>query len=200
MHFTLLKSHISIGLAALLVGLTALAQTADKQAPTSPGKLPLKADLVLSPEFCATKKRQSLAIKDVLMVGKAACPKLEAELNGIFSSLRRVENLPAPGVSAAQVVLTPRFVDISGTEPMFPSSQRKLVILLEWTIQDSAGHTIWLQTLQGSSQHKLGWVITKRGLAELVEAAVGDLARDSAARISAARELQNLRQSSAATP
>ena len=193
MDFSRFKWPMSAGLAPLLVGLTIFAQSSEvTQRQTTPTKLLLTADLVLSPEFCATKRRQSLALKDVLRVGKAACPQLQAELSGVFSGLRRVEKVPLPGTSVAQIVLIPRFVDINATQPLLPSSQRKLVILLEWTIQDSAGHTIWLQTVQGSSEHKLGWIITTKRVAELVEAAVVDLARDSAARISAARELQKL--------
>ena len=56
------------------------------------------------------------------------------------------------GSSTAQLLmLIPKFVEISTTQqPFLPLSQRKLLILLEWTIQDLAGHTIWLQTVQGS--------------------------------------------------
>ncbi len=171
-------------LIGLLFGVTALAQ--------GPDRLPLKADLVLSPEFCGLKKRQSMAIKDVLNLGKAACPKLQAELSAIFSDLRRVDAAPAVGTSTAQIVVIPKFVDVSATQPLVPSSQRKLVITLEWTIQDSAGRPIWLQTVQGSSQHKLGWVVTTKGVTALVDAAIDDLAEESVTRMSSARELRNL--------
>ena len=171
-------------LAALLFGLTALAQ--------GPNRLPLKADLVLSPDFCATKKRQSMAIKDVMNVGKAACPKLQDKLGAIFSDLSRVDAAPAVGASAAQVILIPKFIDVSSTQPLVPSSQRKLVITLEWTIQNSAGRPIWLQTVQGSSQHKLGWIVTTKGVTALVDAAIDDLVEESVSRMSSARELRDL--------
>src|SRR2546423_1442182 len=148
MRLFFFKSCINVFLGSLLVGLTASAQNPDKQPTMAQSKLPLRADLVLAPEFCATKKRQSLALSDVLRVGKAACSQLEAELNGVFSGLRRVESLPTAGASSAHVVLIPRFVEISATKPLLGSSQRKLVIFLEWTIQAAAGRTIWLQTVQ----------------------------------------------------
>src|SRR5436309_15581949 len=147
MRLFLVTSCLSVLLGSLLVGLTALAQNPDTQPTMTQSKLPLQADLVLSQEFCATKKRQSLG--DVLRVGKAACSQLEAELNGVFSGLRRVESVPAAGASTAHVVLIPRFVGINATKPLLGSSQRELVIFLEWTIQDAAGRTIWLQTVQG---------------------------------------------------
>jgi hypothetical protein len=171
-------------LAGLLFCITGLAQV--------PERLPLKADLVLSPEFCAVKKRQSIAIKDVLNVGKAACPKLQDRLGAIFSDLRRVDTAPAAGTSTAQIVLIPKFVDVNSTQPLVPSSQRKLVITLEWTIQNSAGRPIWLQTVQGSSQHKLGWIVTKKGMTALVDAAIDDLAEVSVSKMSSARELRDL--------
>jgi len=133
-----------------------------------------------------------MAIKDVLNVGKAACPQLQAELGIIFPDLTRVERASAPGTSAAQIILIPKFGEINATQPMLPSSQRKLVITLEWTIKDSRGRTIWLQTVQGSSEHKQGWVITTKRMTGLVEAAIDDLAKDSAIRMSSAPELQNL--------
>jgi hypothetical protein len=153
--------------------------------------LPLKAALVLSPEFCATKKRQSLALKDVLNVGKAACSQLFAELLPVFTDLNRMESAPSAGSGAAQMILIPKFVDINATQqPFRPSSQRKLIVILEWRIQDPTGRTVWLQTAQGSSEHKAGWAITAKGVSNLVDAAVDDLARDSAIKISSARELR----------
>jgi len=179
-------------LASLLVGIT-LAQTPDTSLPTLPIQLPLKAEIVLSPEFCATKRRQSLGIKDVLKVGKAACEELYSALVPMFSNLERVEKVPAAGRSTAKITLIPRFIDISATQqPYLPSSQRKLVILLEWTIKDSIGRTIWLQTVQGSSEHKAGWMVTGKQVSGLVDAAVSDLATDSVTRISAAREIQGI--------
>ena len=133
-----------------------------------------------------------MAIKDVLNVGKAACPRLQDKLGAIFSDLRRTDAAPGPGGSAAQIVLIPKFVDISATQPLIPSSQRKLVITLEWTIQDSAGHPIWLQTVQGSSQHKSGWIVTTKGVSALVDAAIDDLVEESISKMSSAGELRNL--------
>jgi hypothetical protein len=128
-------------------------------------------------------------------VGKPTCAQLYAALVPVFSDLTRLETMPTAGNSTAQVTLIPRFVDISATQhPFRPSSQRKLVILLEWTVQDSMGHTVWLQTVQGSSEHRAGWMITTKGVTEMVDAAVNDLVQDSVAKISTAREVQRLSQ------
>jgi hypothetical protein len=176
-----------------LVGPMILAQSSETTQPPTPSKLSLKAEIVLSRDFCATKKRQSLALKDVLNVGKATCTKLYEALIPVFSDLKRIEKAPVDGTSAAQVTLIPRFTDIIATQqPFRPSSQRKLVIFLEWMIQDSTGHTIWLQTVQGSSEHKAGWAITTKGVTAMVDDAVSVLAKNSVAKISTAFELQKL--------
>ncbi len=176
-----------------LVGPAMFAQAREVAQSPVPGKLSLKAEIVLTPEFCATKKRQSIALKDVLNVGKTACAQLYEALMPIFSDLERIEKVPMVGSSTAQLMLIPKFLDISATQqPFLPSSQRKLVILLEWTIQDARGHTIWLQTVQGSSEHKAGWMITGKGVSAMVDAAVSDLAKTSVTKISAAPELQQL--------
>ena len=126
-------------------------------------------------------------------MGKATCAQLYEGLAPIFSDLRKLDKAPDAGTNTAQIILIPRFVDISATQqPLLPSSSRKLVILLEWTIQDTMGHTIWLQTVRGMSEHKAGWAITPRAIRGLVEDAVSDLAKDSVARISVARELKQL--------
>lgn len=188
-----MKPTIAIGILCF-VGQVMLAQSTDvTQSTPEPGKLSLKAEIVLSHEFCATKKRQSIALMDVLNVGKATCTQLFAALTPVFLDLQRVEKAPAAGASSAQLTLIPRFTDINATQqPFLPSSQRKLVILLEWKVQDSAGHTIWLQTVQGSSEHKAGWMVTSKGVSAMVDAAVSDLTKSSVAKISAAPELEQL--------
>lgn len=191
----LLPRPLRATICAFLIGDAILAQALDPSQPNSaPAKLPLKAEIVLSPQFCATKKRQSIALKDVLNVGRATCEQLFAALVPVFSDLQRLEKAPN-GTSTAQITLIPRFVDMSATQqPLLPSSERKLLIVLEWTVKDSMGNTIWLQTVQGSSEHKAGWAVTTKGVTAMVDAAVGELAKDSVARILAAPELQKLSQ------
>ena len=183
--------HIRTRLSSLFVGLTLYAQTLGPPPETTLSKLPLTAELVLSHELCSTKTGHHLN-GDVLSIGKAVCPQLQAKLSKVFLNLVRIDKLPAAGHTSAQVVLIPKFVDISATQPLLGSSQQELVIVLEWTVQDAAGKTIWLQTIQGSSQHKRGWIITPNRRTELIEGAAGDLALSSAMKMSTAPELQKL--------
>jgi hypothetical protein len=196
MRLSIFKSRSGAGFAWLLFGLSIFAQTPETSSPSSPTKLALKAQLILSPEFCATKKRHSFAAMEVVGVGKAACSQLYPALVGIFSDLQQAENVPAAGSSTAQITLIPRFIDIIATQPPFvPSpSKRKLVVLLEWTVKDTMGRTIWLQTVQGTSELKPRGLGGKKYEAALVDAAISDLAKDSVDKISAAREIRQLSQ------
>jgi hypothetical protein len=181
----------SAGVVVLVIGSSISAQ--DSTSATPPPKLALKAEIVLSKEFCATKKRQSIAINNVLKVGNPTCEQLYAALSPVFLDLQRLEKMPDAGSGAAQMVLVPRFVDINATPAgLLPSSQRELIITVEWTVLDSMGHTIWLQTVEGSSRHKSGWVITARAVGDMVNDAVVDLAKGSVTRISTAPELRKL--------
>ncbi|HET9283244.1 MAG TPA: hypothetical protein VFR24_14915 [Candidatus Angelobacter sp.] len=103
------------------------------------GKLPFKAALVLTPEFCATKikPKGSAMTKEwgSFDVGKAACTELEPALQGVFSSLTRVDASPKP--EEAQLVLIPKISDVNVTTASMAFSNREMVVMLEWTLQDS---------------------------------------------------------------
>lgn len=160
-------------------------------------KLPIKAALVLTPEFCATKikPKGSALTKEwgSFDVGKAACEQLEPALKEAFSNLTRVDALPAP--QAAQLLLLPRIVDVNATTAMGAFSNREMVIVLEWTAKDPAGNTVWLETVQGSAKHHMGNLFTfKKNQVLIVTDSVKDAAVQSAAKMSASPELRKLAQ------
>lgn len=153
-------------------------------------KIVAPAVLVLTPEFCGTKKRLSWAIRDVLHLGEATCRRVPESLRNVFADLEVAESMPPPGGVAQRMVLVPSFAEMSTTRPMLPSSQKKLVVLLEWNVRNSAGQTIWLQTIEGTSERKAGWLITKKGMDALVDGAVQKIAAESARQMERAHELQ----------
>jgi len=166
---------------------------------TSPAdtKLTLKAALVLTPEFCATKikPKGSWATREPgkFEVGKAACEELEPALKGVFSNLTRVEATPAP--EEAQVILLPRFVDVDATKTMGAFSNREMVVLLEWTVKDNSGKTVWIETVQGSAKHHMGNMFTHgKNMKLVVTDSVKDAAEQSASKMSASPELRKLTQ------
>lgn len=164
--------------------LAAQSQPPDAQMPS----LKAKADLVLSPEFCSTVKR--FAFIERFRVGKSACEQLPLALQDLFSDLRPVQGNMEAKSESDRVTLTPRFVNISVTDqPLLPSSHRKFLIVLEWTIKNSSGNLLWLQTVQGAADRK-AW--TKKIVRVLVDDAVRELAKESVLKMRSAPELASL--------
>jgi len=124
MRLSPLILRINLCLGTLLVGLMASAQTPNAQPEMTSSKMLLRAEPVLSPQFCSAKTGHYLN-GWVLSIGKIVCPQLEGKLKDLFSDLKRIDKLPAVGTTSAQVVLIPKFVDISATQPLLGSSQRE---------------------------------------------------------------------------
>lgn len=161
------------------------------------GKLPMKAALVLTPEFCATKiKPKGPALTKEwgsFDVGKAACEQLEPALKDTFSSLTRVAAPPAG--QEAQLLLLPRIVDVNATTAIGAFSNREMVVVLEWTVKDPTGNTVWLETVQGSAKHHMGNLFTfKKNQVLIVTDSVKDAAVQSASKMSSSLELRKLAQ------
>lgn len=158
------------------------------QAPAAPSKLSLTAALVLTPEFCATVSKKG---NEKFPVGKAACNELEPTLRGVFTSLVRVDDSTKAG--QAQVVLEPRFSDVGATQKAFAFSSRELTVLVDWTVRDQTGRSIWIETVQGSAKHHIGNAFTYgNDLKHVVEDSVQDMANQTAAKVLAAPQLLKL--------
>jgi hypothetical protein len=163
----------------------------DNTKPAEPigAKLPLRAALILTPDFCATKWTTGngwTSNKEAYTVGQDACQFLEPSLKNSFSTLTRLEAVPSSG--DAQVILQPKILKGDATK----GRKREMVVLLEWTVTDTAGKTVWLQTVQGTATHKAGNAFTVgKNFKLLLAAAVQDAADESAREMSAAPELKS---------
>lgn len=156
-------------------------------------KLSFNAALVLSPEFCATKTKKGTwgVNQETFPIGKAACTELEPALKNAFSNLTSVQEAPSSG--SPQVVLVPRFVDIGATQKLGAFSNRELVVLVEWTVKDPAGKTLWVETVQGSAKHHMGNAFThNKNLKLIVNDSVKDMAEQSASKMAASPELRKV--------
>lgn len=162
-------------------------------------KLNLRAALVLTPEFCATqiKKGTWMSNQERFDVGKAVCSELEPALKQVLTDVTSVDAASAAG--DAQIILTPRFVDVTATQAKIAFSNRELVLLVEWTAKDRSGKTLWLETVQGSARHHIGNTFTyKKNLRLIVTDSSKDLAAQSAGKISASTQLRDLAQAGGA--
>lgn len=170
-----------------------------QSAPAASPPLALHAVLVLTPEFCATKFSQGsiwTTGKEKFAVGKEACKDLEAALKPVFSALTIANATPTSG--DAQVILTPKFTNGHATTSAFAFSNREMDVLLEWTVKDSAGKTLWLATVQGSAKRHEGNLFTHGHDVKLITAnSVEDVAEQSAAKMRAAPELREFAENGA---
>jgi hypothetical protein len=179
---------------------TAVAQSTMHIDPKKDQKLSLQAAVVLTPEFCATKTKKGTwgVNQETFAIGKVVCEDLEPALKGVFSEVTRVED---PGAAAnAQIVLTPKFLDIVATQAKIAFSNRELVLTVEWTAKDKAGKTVWVETVQGSARHHMGNSFTyKKNLNLVITDASKNLAEQSASKIASSQQLHDLANRSAGT-
>ena len=116
---------------------------------------------------------------------------LEPALKGVFLSLARVDADPTSG--DAQLVLMPKFVDVGATQSLGAFSNRELVVLVEWTVKDKAGKTVWVETVEGSAKHHMGNAFTHgKNVKKIIEDSVEDMAKQSASKMSSSPELAKL--------
>ncbi len=180
--------------------LPAAVQTLHEQAVPPDSTLGLQAVLVLTPEFCATTIKQGDKVftgVEKFDVGISACAELEPALQGAFRQLKRVAAPPV--ADTGEVVLVPRLVSASDTRSkgitIFNRPMKDLLVVLEWTIRDPAGKTVWLQTVQGTLAIKgrpNRRTLSTKDMKILVDAAVEDAAKQSVAKMSSAPELRKL--------
>jgi hypothetical protein len=193
------KSPVTALTSALLLVmvLPGVCKTARGQtAPPADQKLNLNAAVVIDPEFCATKIKKS---HETFEVGKAACDVFKSALEQGFSSVTSVAT--DKDAVETQAVLVPKFVDASATKTMGAFSTRELTVLLEWTVKDKSGRTVWIETVQGSGKNHMGNGFTyKTDLKEIIRYAVQDLAQKSVVAMDASPELRKLEQKIASTP
>lgn len=151
----------------------------------------VKAGIVLSREFCAAEKRESWAVMEVFKAGEVLCRQLPPALSPLFSDLQRLDKAPA-GSPGPEIVLIPRFVDLAAIQPPFiAATPRKLLILLEWTVQGSSRNVVWLETVRGAYEQKPGSVDTGKVQA-LLESSVTEVVKASVTAISQAPEIRRL--------
>jgi hypothetical protein len=186
----MLKSPVTALTSALLLAMvlpgvciTARSQTT----PPADQKLNLNALVVMDPEFCATKIKKN---HETFEVGKAACDVFKSALEQGFSSVTADKD-----AVEAQAILMPKFVDVSATKTMGAFSTRELTVLLEWTVKDKSGRTVWIETVQGTGKNHMGNAFTyKNDLKEIIQYAVEDLVHKSVVAMNASPELRKLEQ------
>jgi len=192
-----MPNHISRFVGCSLILLIAACATPSRlegqDAKTSTQPVSLAAALVLTPEFCATKSKKGTwgINQETFPVGKSACKELDPILKTAFSSLKTVNE--ASGAGDAQLILTPKFVDVGATQKAFAFASRELTVIIEWTARDKTGKTVWIETIQGSAKRHQGNLFTAgSNLKHIVQDSVKDVAEQAVTKIEASPEIARL--------
>lgn len=158
------------------------------------GKLALKAALVL-PKTVLPKRRNAATLNQRIL--SEFDVELVPSLQDVFSSITQVDSALSAG--DAQITLLPRIIKIGETYPMqwnaygWGQTKAELVILLEWTVKDKAGNTVWIETVEGSSRRKVVKIYPKTGDI-LLENAVEDVIAQTKSKMFYSPELRKLAQ------
>jgi hypothetical protein len=132
-------------------------------------------------------------LKETFEVGKIACTDFEPALSNAFSGLRSINDISE--AADAQIVLLPRFIDVGATTAVTAFSNRELIVILEWTVKDASGKTIWIETVTGSSKHHIGNMFTyRKNVRLIIKDSVRYAAQQSAGKMTSSLELRKLAQ------
>lgn len=186
----------SVVIAACLWAAFPRQQAVPAQQPAD-GKYALEAILVLPPEQCGVKvKKGNLIIKtEKFDMKQLLCPAAEAAVQQVFDKYTRVETMPEKGTTPGKIIVTPRLVDLEATTTATAFGKRKMVLLIEWMATDETGKPFWAQTVQGSTEEKMGNLFTGgKHQRKMIESVRKDLTEKSIQAMKQSPEFQKLAQ------
>jgi hypothetical protein len=108
-------------------------------------KVPLKVELFLSDELRAAgwqQKGLQASGNYRLVLGDALAFNSEHVAREIFAAVVVTGGSEGPGQAGLRAALIPRFVNVE-------RYGNTLTLLLEWTLQDADGNTVWVDTIKG---------------------------------------------------
>jgi hypothetical protein len=177
--------------------LSSSAQETTSVKPSAENKYPLETVLVLTPEQCKMKSEKGnwMSGKEKYEVGKLLCPAAESVVQQVFEKFTRVETVPSKENTTNKVLLTVQFIDLEATKTMTAFGKRKMVLLVEWTATDETGKVIWVQTIEGNAEGKMGNAFTAgKNRKKLLENAKNDLIAKSVEAMKQSPEFRKLAQ------
>lgn len=124
-------------------------------------KLNLSADLCLTEEFRSTKwEITSMGEKWRISLGDSLV-NCATELASYLFTKSQVTSAPIGNDAAGiDVILTPRVTDVSRLESGRASTLSRLVVVVEWRLEDAKGKLVWLQSITGEGVAPVGNTIS----------------------------------------
>lgn len=158
-------------------------------------KIPLSVELRLTDELRAAQwVRKSMGSTFVMPLGVVLSDHAEAMSRRLFSKVTVTKNnVPdsAPVDSDAVLSIKPVAIERSLGATAFGKSI--LTVILEWTLTDSNGQLVWVDTIKGQGVKNSGNVFTHKSNASAqIEAMIKDLFEKSYQAISNSPEIRSL--------
>ena|SRR2546425_7130217 len=120
-------------------------------------KISLKVGLYLSEEFRgALWERPPMGWEArKILLGDALTEGAEAASRALFSRLIIMKD-PTNSVEVGiDAILTPRMVSVEQTRPILRWDVTVITVMLEWSLKDVRGNTIWVDTVRGEGKSRL---------------------------------------------
>ena len=158
----------------------------------STNKVPLTVELYLSDELRAAKwERQVMGDTFRVPLGEAFARNAEVVAREAFSEVVVTNGAAGPGKTGCGAVLIPRMVVAEENMAAWAFGSETLTVLLEWTLKNVQGNTVWVDTIKGEGEAHAGNVFTHSSNAEQrVKAMVEDLFRKSFQAMSSSRAIR----------
>ena len=158
-------------------------------------KIPLSVELRLTDELRAAQwLRKSMGDKFVMPLGVVLSDHAEAMSRHLFSKVTVAkENVSGSAPVHHDATLLPKPVAIERSIGATAFGESILTVVLEWTLTDSNGQLVWVDTIKGRGIENSGNVFTHRSNAsDQIEAMIKDLFEKSYKAISNSPEIRSL--------
>ncbi|NOT55666.1 MAG: hypothetical protein HOP18_13785 [Deltaproteobacteria bacterium] len=145
-------------------------------------KVPIKMELYLSDELRAAEwQRKGSSGSYRLALGEALARNAEKVTREVFAAVVVTGGSGGPGMAGTNAVLIPRFVTAEQTAVT-------LTVLLEWTLKDDKGNTVWVDTIKGEGDAS-AWFL-ESAIEQRSKAMLDDLFHKSFLALSSSRAIR----------
>ncbi|MCK5270151.1 MAG: hypothetical protein KAJ46_05170 [Sedimentisphaerales bacterium] len=117
-------------------------------------KIDLMVELCLTDKFCNYTWEPPTGLRYTLSLGSSLCSNAEILCKRVFQDVV-VTNGTEDSVKS-DVILTPEVVFLAKTQPAYGFQMVEMEINVKWTLTNSKGKIIWIDTIEGIGQEKMG--------------------------------------------
>jgi hypothetical protein len=111
----------------------------------------------------------------------------------LFTKVSVISNSTSRLPNSVGAILIPKVAGVEQASGMWAWTDASATLLLEWTLKDASGQTVWAETIKGEGTGKLGTAFSQISNAEARNAAmIEDAFKKSHQAISASADIRKL--------